>query len=467
MKIDVKNLSERNGSWFYRRTIPEDLRGEVFRKGKPLKREWTATLGRLTKISAMQAALMAEREGAAYDRAIANARKAQKLAEAASQSDVVTEMSQPALSDVQIDDALEFYRMGYGARSFEAGEVMARIDARVHADYGFDVIHADRALQETIWQKHASVEELAVIRGKTLLLDVLKEDERRHKMDRDKHRRPSVETLVEVIGNVGIADLTRDNIRDWYRHMADELNYAHSSIRRRQGALSGVINRYWRESQKPKPYDLFTDIPIPGERNEKGAKLPLTEEQVRKLAEHLRRMETGETTNGKRASLRNIAIMWLCLTSTLGPAEAGGLEEADIVLDHQTPHVVVRNNSVRKMKEGRVMRYAPLIGDALRLANHLPYRADRPFNGASLSTLLNNKYLKPAIPDLIPNKQSLYSTRHRMIQRFRELDASPEDSRWLSGHSIKDVHDRVYGSDTISDERLARLAELVKNAVRI
>ena len=113
------------------------------------------------------------------------------------------------------------------------------------------------------------------------------------------------------------------------------------------------------------------------------------------------------------------------------------------------------------------MRYAPLIGDALRLANHLPYRADRPFNGASLSTLLNNKYLKPAIPDLIPNKQSLYSTRHRMIQRFRELDASPEDSRWLSGHSIKDVHDRVYGSDTISDERLARLAELVKNAFNV
>ena len=136
------------------------------------------------------------------------------------------------------------------------------------------------------------------------------------------------------------------------------------------------------------------------------------------------------------------AVLWLIRCSSLGPSEAGGLVSADVVLDHEVPHVWVRPNELRDLKTKSRIRRFPLVGPALEWAPHLPAQK---FGANGVSQRLN-KHLKKAVPSL-SKKQAVYSLRHRMKDRLYQAGASRDQATYLMGHSRSAAHDR-YGSST-------------------
>lgn len=76
---------------------------------------------------------------------------------------------------------------------------------------------------------------------------------------------------------------------------------------------------------------------------------------------------------------------------------------------------------------------------------------------ASVSAMLN-KHLKHAIK--LEDKQSLYSVRHWMADRLRQIGASELQAKYILGHSRASQHDR-YGSEHLD---LATLRQLLQKA---
>lgn len=156
-----------------------------------------------------------------------------------------------------------------------------------------------------------------------------------------------------------LEDMTVDHRRRYLNHIlnakkADGTTIALGSAKRETNTLVAIVNHALKELG-PSARNQFADLPWPKEDMiavEK--KLPLPDGLVSKIEAKLS---------------DNLRPLWVLLKGTgtrLG--EAAGLTSGDIIVHHETPHVVVRPNSIRRIKNASSIRSVPLTGDALRAA---------------------------------------------------------------------------------------------------
>lgn len=428
MNVDVPYLFQRGKSYYYRRAIPKKLQSH-FGRG----REWMVSFGPI-----------------AVDRAIDRARMENRKYERA--ADAVAGIApRPEWAADDADSESFDYEIVYDDGDLSRGRTREIILAR----NGFKA-SSDTERNNRIALVKADPEERALLEGKTLLMRLLASDEEKYPLNRDKHRRAAFESFTHYHGNIAVEDMTRSMIEDWFAALASN-GLAHGTIKRRRGALRAAIGRYYDGRGEVMP-PLFRRIPIPGESKRKDARDNLTEVQLLTFQAYLRQKEIAG-----RVQKRTLAMAWLIMNSSLGPAEVSGLEARDVVLDDDIPHVIIRPG-IRPLKTSLRTRYFPLVGDALRMAQFLPTDIYTP----DVASAVLNKHLKTACkdleaPDTLQDTQVIYSFRHMFIDRLRDANASPIDARYLAGHAGgKDVHDLDYGSSKISRKRLARLAEIVR-----
>ena len=404
MNLTVKHLFQRGSSWQFRRRVPDDVREAVG------KREWTKSLGAV-----------------AQDRAIELARR------------------QTAITDQEIISA----RAKAGQTlSFEA-EVAIEDEAffRTIKKYG-GIEAASRALgsdRQAAIDEGLTQRERNLLANKTMFSSALERDQALYPVSFRKHQEIGFENFIRVNGDVAIDEISRDQVM---AYVADcrARGHAETSIKRRLGALGAVVNRFYQDRDITRR-NPFHRVPLKAGGATKEDRIPLDEEQVAAFDDYLRR------ATGLRP--RTLGLLWLVRSSSLGPSEAAGLESADIVLEHDVPHVVVRPNSLRDLKVKSRRRLFPLVGEVLE---HVSEISCNSFNSNATSALLN-KHLRQAI-DLLP-KQSVYSFRHRMKDRLYAAGATRDQAIYLMGHSASSAHDR-YGS---SSPELAQLRDLVANAI--
>ncbi|MEO1662915.1 MAG: DUF6538 domain-containing protein [Pseudomonadota bacterium] len=405
MKLNVKYLTQRGGSWQFRRRVPDEIRHVVG------KREWVVSLGR---VSQAQAIRLAEHHAADTDREILSARVDAKK--------TLTEHDYSAIHDKAFALSLE-----------RAGSIEA-----LHANYGENL---ERVIQDGLTPKQK-----ALLSDKTTFSEAFERDQKLYKVTFQKHQTIGLRNFIRVNGDVAVEDVTRDQVMS-YVHDARRRGLAESSIKRRIGALGAVVNRYYQDHDISRR-NPFARVPLIGAAAKISDREPISDEQVAKLDAYLK------SNNAIDPHIK--AVFWLVRCSSLGPSEAGGLELGDVVVAHEVPHVVVRSNDLRGIKARSRFRMYPLVGEALQWSEHLPTKR---FNANGVSQILN-KHLKKAISDL-GDRQSVYSLRHRMKDKLYQAGASRDQAMYLMGHARNTAHDR-YGS---SIPALQELRDLARGAV--
>ncbi|MEM7653633.1 MAG: hypothetical protein AAF220_10685, partial [Pseudomonadota bacterium] len=101
--------------------------------------------------------------------------------------------------------------------------------------------------------------------------------------------------------------------------------------------------------------------------------------------------------------------------------EITGLAPADINLDADVPHILIRANSIRSLKTAHSERVIPLVGVALTAMRASPDGFPRYAGKNSTASAAINKYLRNN--DLLPPSASLYGLRHGFQDRLIEVEA--------------------------------------------
>lgn len=203
MKLNVRYLTKRCGRWQFRRRVPDDLRRIVG------KREWVVSLGDVPQRRAIQ---LAEYHARETENQIIKARVTQRH----------------TLTD---EGAFEI-----AERAVE--RVFDRYDnpRDVHRDFNdnyWDVVEAGLTDSER-----------ALLAQKVRMSEALERDQRLNPLTHKKHQSIGFKHFIRVNGDVAVEDVTRDQVMA-YVHDAQRRGLAPSSIKRRLGALGGVVNRYY------------------------------------------------------------------------------------------------------------------------------------------------------------------------------------------------------------------------------
>lgn len=127
------------------------------------------------------------------------------------------------------------------------------------------------------------------------------------------------------------------------------------------------------------------------------------------------------------------AIFYVVAETGMRPSEVAGLTETTIHLDHEVPHVDLREEG-RALKNKNSKRKMPLVGVALEVMKHFPkgfphYRS----RTQSLSTTINKYMRENGLRHL--EGQSFYSLRHTFKDRLRGADDDSELRDALMGHA--------------------------------
>ncbi len=258
----------------------------------------------------------------------------------------------------------------------------------------------------------------------------------------DKPLAYAARSFLDLLGDMDVATIKRAHVRQWLEAQ-ERAGLAPATLQRRLGALRAVVGRAILDADLDRP-NPFASHRIKGGGGGERDRLPFSKDMINLIDNYLATGAAGDETRHLIQIMRN--------TGT-GPAEAGGLAVADVILDHDVPHLHVRANGLRSLKARSRDRRLPLLGVALEAAGEAVERATGPglfpiFNrsgrGADAISAKCNKAIRaagiPKSPRLV-----VYSFRHGIAEALRATGAPYHIGRQLMGHSSRDIGDR-YGS---------------------
>lgn len=239
------------------------------------------------------------------------------------------------------------------------------------------------------------------------------------------------DTLIDVIGNIEFDKLSRDHSR----HVIDVLSKQGkktATVRRTVTVLSAVAASAIREWSLVRT-NPFEKVAIQGEGKDAKETTVAGTTQLKQIVQAMRPLTTSAPAL--------LALMQLEMGTRIG--ELAGLAVSDVVLDHEVPHIVIREQPWRTLKTKVSIRHVPLMGVALEAVKHA-LTLPRKSNGYDQGQGLFSQYAKPKGNDSASaavNKRikkwglSSHSFRHTMEDRLREVGC-PEDVRnAIQGHT--------------------------------
>jgi integrase len=203
-----------------------------------------------------------------------------------------------------------------------------------------------------------------------------------------------------------------------------------TSIKRMFGSIKAIINlamaEHGIEGRNP-----FSSIYMPDEVPEERQPIPL--DALRCI-----QCDCVEIDDEMRWLLALISDTGMRLS------EAAGLVRDDIILDAETPHVIIQPHPWRRLKTKGSARVVPLIGVALWAAKRIQqhdsvfafprYCNGKTCNANSASAALN-KWMKPRLKD----DAVVHSLRHSMRDRLRAVECPSDIIDQIGGWSSPSV----------------------------
>jgi len=436
MQFNVKNLTLRNGIYWYRRSVPPDIRESVG------KTEWTQSL-KLRQPDTSKAHFAADRLNRHYDRIIEAHRgeagkHALKEAYAERLRDIGAIPSHGDASSFDWDTALEI-------KEREAEGIYRAARTRRGGRSPEDVEWGDFTEAESVkllTMAHNGSPDLGMP-----VSVIYEEDKEYFAGERDeKPISVAVAQFIEFCGDRDIREISRSEVQKFIAYLKDSRGQKASTVRRRIGALGAVVGRALlrHEIERRNPFERAQ---IQGGGPSSADRLPFHHKHLGAIRERLEKPQVHRSTK---------AIIYLLTYTGCRPLEIGALEAADVQIDEvEHPHLLIRLNASRRasphrLKNRQAERRVPLIGPALEVAREakaqVPTGALFPtscHNSSSLSQRLNKVIYSAGVPKGIG--LSAYSFRHTSAQALRDAGVSEHLIDKVQGRAAQRVGGR-YGS---------------------
>lgn len=246
----------------------------------------------------------------------------------------------------------------------------------------------------------------------------------------DKQQR-DWKTLTAIVGDIEFDSLSRVHARKVVDVLIQQGKKT-TTVRRTITNLSAVTAAAIRELAVVRT-NPFEKLGIQGEGQDAKESVVANPAQLNQIVDTMR----NETVSAPAL----LTLMQLELGARIG--ELSGLAVTDVVLDHETPHIIIQKQPWRTLKTKVSERNVPLVGIALEAVRHalaLPRDASGEDQGKGLfqqyarergndsASAAVNKRLKPW-------GMTSHSFRHTMEDRLREAGC-PEDIRnAIQGHT--------------------------------
>jgi integrase len=268
--------------------------------------------------------------------------------------------------------------------------------------------------------------------------------------------RRSVRYLTECVGDKPLTLYTRADTKTYVDYLLAR-GMVSSSVKRNLQNLETVVNRA-RNQRGLDMTNVFAGYSLP-RLNDTKTVLPYSAEDLEKL---------------KRVGLERDShvslLMLLQLNIGARIGELAGLDNADLKLGDNIPHVVIEPRPWRRLKTARSSRRVPLLGISLIAAQQLQreYGGD---NGTPLFSQYNRKgetnanSASAAVNKITKahttNKLSSHSARHRVNNDLIKVGC-PIDIRYsITGHTFSDSNSANYSKEDLPlDVKLKWLEEI-------
>ncbi len=287
----------------------------------------------------------------------------------------------------------------------------------------------------------------------------LERDRERHSGDTDP--RPftyAVASFVDLVGDLDVSRITRDDASAWLAGQRRE-GLSPATIKRRYGTIKALVGRALLDlgSDKRNPFDGFKVTEGDGTTK----RVPFNRAMLELIEDYL--------ASG-RVGFEVVALIRIMRATGGTIGEVGGLVAGDVILDDDTPHLLIRPNRLRRLKNSSRTRPVPLVDSAtLDAATEAVERAGgkgQLFTGFHLkrgADLLSAKVVKAIRASRVPRSPRLtaHSFRHTVAEALRTSGASFHLQRRLLGHASRDESD-MYGAP---EARLDELAGALEKAM--
>lgn len=244
-------------------------------------------------------------------------------------------------------------------------------------------------------------------------------------------------TLIDLLGDKPFMEVTRDDANGYVqKRMA--LGLKTGTIRRQLNSITAIFNKVITEKElhKSNPFKRLT-ISAEGEDAEGGT--PFTTADLTKVQAACRAIDDD--------------VRWLiALQSDLGCriAEAAGLALNDLVLDAETPHVIIQVHPWRSLKVGKKNeRTIPLVGASLWAAQRIranategqtmafPRYCSEDGCSSTAASATVNKWLRSTKLGLSQRIHGSHDFRHSMKDRLRDVLCPETLSRNIGGWKVE------------------------------
>lgn len=240
--------------------------------------------------------------------------------------------------------------------------------------------------------------------------------------------------LVKLVGDIHFDKLSRSHARDFVDHLLEK-GQKTGTVRRTINTL-GVITRTVITELEVTRTDPFKSLKIPGEGLDASQPKTAQNDKLQEIAKAL----APDSTSAVALML----IIQMELGTRIG--EVSGLGVEDVYLNHEIPHIHIRNRPWRTVKTKESDRRVPLTGLALKAVQHaltLPRSGEGLFD-AYAKPRGNDNASAAANKRLAPWGLTSHALRHTMKDRFREAGCPKDVRDAIMGHSSGDVAE-TYG----------------------
>jgi integrase len=241
----------------------------------------------------------------------------------------------------------------------------------------------------------------------------------------------SVEHFIKLCGNLPMDKITRGHARKFYEWWGERIypmgetakTYRPNSANRELGNLRKLYREYWTYQGEETRENPFRNLRF---KNKANAPTPAFASAW--VGEKLLQPHVFEGVNAEA-----ILLTYALIETGCRPSELANLQQQNIVLDCDTPHIRIREAADRELKSNASSRDIPLVGISLeamkRAPNGFPHYRDK-------SALLSNSLMKAfRARDLLPTEaHRIYSFRHAFEKRMLEAGLDYGLRCTLMGH---------------------------------
>ena len=411
MRIEVAYLQQRGGALHYRRRVPTDLKHILG------KREWTHALG-LSVGQETKAAQIIAKVNERYEKLIAETR-----------AGIISEPNTPVVPARDVSSDQE--AVG------QLATLLSHALQKAVAGLGNSAVS-----QNTTTASTTLPESEVRTEGQTIS-QVYEEDLKTYGGVRDeKPIGVAVDSFIKHLGDLKISEISPKDVQGWIRITFEQDNHSPATVTRRVAAVRAVINRYLRDNEIERR-NPFSNAQIRQGRSTNTDRLPFNKKHLDLIDRYLK--------HGPQLTDESKNILTLIKFTGARPLEIGGLEVSDVFLDHDVPHIWIRNNKIRSLKTKGSERRIPLVGDALAAAQAAVGAAAEKTalfsNGCHKTNSLSQRLNKIIRRARVPKSKRLvvYSFRHSIEEAMRTAELPLHTQKRIMGHDDGSITGR-YGA---------------------